>query len=45
MLSATRWLMAGDDEQGVLRQNVYDGLLARLRHAASERHNWPAKAL
>jgi len=38
--------LAGDDDHGMLRQGfiVYDGLLAWLRHAAEERHNWPAKA-
>jgi hypothetical protein len=38
--------MAGDDDHGLLRAGflVYDALLAWLRHAAQERHNWPAKA-
>jgi hypothetical protein len=38
--------MAGDDDHGMLRQGfmVYDALFAWLRHAANERHNWPAKA-
>ncbi len=38
--------MAGDDDHGMLRHGflVYDALFAWLRHAASERHNWPAKA-
>jgi rhodanese-related sulfurtransferase len=37
--------LAGDDDHAMLRQGfiVYDGLLAWLRHAADERHNWPAK--
>lgn len=38
--------MAGDGDHGLLRTGflVYDALLAWLRHAAQERHNWPAKA-
>ena len=38
--------LAGDDDHGMLRQGfiVYDALFAWLRLAASERHNWPAKA-
>jgi rhodanese-related sulfurtransferase len=38
--------LAGDDDHGLLRRGflIYDGLLAWLRHAASERHNRPAKA-
>jgi rhodanese-related sulfurtransferase len=38
--------LAGDDDHGLLRQGfmVYDALFAWLRHAAQERHNWPAKA-
>lgn len=38
--------LAGDDDHGMLQQGfmIYDGLLAYLRLAASERHNWPAKA-
>ena len=38
--------LAGDDDHGLLRHGfmVYDALLAWLRHAAQERHNWPAKA-
>ncbi|MGE0061152.1 MAG: chromate resistance protein ChrB domain-containing protein [Xanthobacteraceae bacterium] len=38
--------LAGDDDHGLLRNGflVYDGLFAWLRHAAAERHNWPAKA-
>lgn len=38
--------LAGDDDHGMLRQGfiVYDALFAWLRHAANERHNWPAKA-
>ena len=38
--------MAGDDDHGMLRNGfmVYDALFAWLRHAANERHNWPAKA-
>jgi rhodanese-related sulfurtransferase len=37
--------LAGDDDHGMLRHGfvVYDALLAWLRHAAAERHNWPAK--
>ena len=37
--------IAGDDDHGLLRHGfmVYDALLAWLRHAAQERHNWPAK--
>jgi len=35
-----------DDDHGMLRHGfmVYDALFAWLRHAAGERHNWPAKA-
>jgi rhodanese-related sulfurtransferase len=38
--------LAEDDDHGLLRHGfmVYDALLAWLRHAAQERHNWPAKA-
>lgn len=38
--------LAGDDDHGLLRKGfmVYDALFAWLRHAAQERHNWPAKA-
>ncbi|MEA2989195.1 MAG: hypothetical protein QOG83_1906 [Alphaproteobacteria bacterium] len=38
--------LAGDDDHGMLRHGfmVYDALFAWLRHAAGERHNWPAKA-
>ncbi|MBV9954913.1 MAG: chromate resistance protein [Pseudolabrys sp.] len=38
--------LAGDDDHGLLRRGfmVYDALFAWLRHAADERHNWPAKA-
>ena len=38
--------LAGDDDHGLLGQGfmVYDALLAWLRFAAAERHNWPAKA-
>jgi len=38
--------LAGDDDHGLLRRcfMVYDALFAWLRHAAGERHNWPAKA-
>jgi hypothetical protein len=38
--------LAGDDDHGLLRRGfiVYDALFAWLRFAASERHNWPAKA-
>jgi hypothetical protein len=37
--------LAGDDDHGMLRPGfmVYDALFAWLRHAAGERHNWPAK--
>jgi hypothetical protein len=37
--------LAGDDDHGMLRHGfmVYDALFAWLRHAAGERHNWPAK--
>lgn len=37
--------LAGDDDHGLLRQGflVYDALFAWIRHAAGERHNWPAK--
>jgi rhodanese-related sulfurtransferase len=36
--------LAGDDDQGMIAQGfaVYDALLAWSRHAAAERHNWPA---
>ena len=39
-------VLAGDDDHGQLRHGfmVYDALLAWLRFAAAERHNWPAKA-
>jgi rhodanese-related sulfurtransferase len=39
-------VLAGDDDHGLLRHGfaVYDALLAWSRHAAAERHNWPAKA-
>ena len=38
--------LAGDDDHAMLRHGfiVYDALYAWLRHAADERHNWPAKA-
>jgi rhodanese-related sulfurtransferase len=38
--------LAGDDDHGMIAQGfvVYDALLAWLRYAAEERHNWPAKA-
>jgi rhodanese-related sulfurtransferase len=38
--------LAGDDDHGLLERGfmVYDALFAWLRHAAEERHNWPAKA-
>jgi rhodanese-related sulfurtransferase len=38
--------LAGDDDHGMLRHGfmIYDALFAWLRLAASERHNWPAKA-
>jgi len=37
---------AGDDDHGMIANGflVYDALFAWLRHAAEERHNWPAKA-
>jgi rhodanese-related sulfurtransferase len=37
--------LAGDDDHGLLQKGfmVYDALLAYLRFAAQERHNWPAK--
>jgi hypothetical protein len=37
---------ARDDDHGLLERcfMVYDALLAWSRHAAEERHNWPAKA-
>jgi rhodanese-related sulfurtransferase len=36
--------LAGDDDHGLLTQGfmVYDALFAWTRHAAHERHNWPA---
>lgn len=36
---------AGDDDHGMIANGflVYDALFAWLRHAAEERHNWPAK--
>ena len=39
--------LAGDDDHGLLRQGfvIYDALFAWLRFAASERHNWPVKAV
>jgi rhodanese-related sulfurtransferase len=38
--------LAGDDDHGMIEHGfvVYDALLAWSRHAAEERHNWPAKA-
>ncbi|MEA2875407.1 MAG: hypothetical protein QOF14_603 [Hyphomicrobiales bacterium] len=38
--------LAGDDDHGMIERGfmVYDALLAWSRHAAEERHNWPAKA-
>lgn len=38
--------LAGDDDHGLIERGfmVYDALLAWSRQAASERHNWPAKA-
>ena len=38
--------LAGDDDHCLLQRGfmVYDALFAWLRHAADERHNWPAKA-
>ena len=37
--------LAGDDDHGLLQRGfmIYDALFAWLRHAADERHNWPAK--
>jgi len=39
-------VLAGDDDHGLLERGfmVYDALLAWLRFAAEERHNWPAMA-
>lgn len=39
--------LAGDDDRGMIERGfmVYDALLAWSRHAAQERHNWPAKAV
>lgn len=36
--------LAGDDDHGMIARGfmVYDALFAWLRHAAGERHNWPA---
>ncbi len=38
--------LSGDDDHGMIERGfmVYDALLAWSRHAAQERHNWPAKA-
>ena len=38
--------LAGDDDHGMIERGfmVYDALFAWSRHAAEERHNWPAKA-
>ncbi|TMJ00315.1 MAG: chromate resistance protein [Alphaproteobacteria bacterium] len=38
--------LAGDDDHAMIGRGfiVYDALLAWSRHAAAERHNWPAKA-
>jgi rhodanese-related sulfurtransferase len=38
--------LAGDDDHGMIARGfiVYDALFTWLRHAAQERHNWPAKA-
>lgn len=38
--------LSGDDDHGMIERGfmVYDALFAWLRHAAEERHNWPAKA-
>jgi rhodanese-related sulfurtransferase len=38
--------LAGDDDHAMIARGfiVYDALLAWSRHAAEERHNWPAKA-
>jgi len=38
--------LAGDDDHGMIERGfiVYDALFTWLRHAAEERHNWPAKA-
>jgi len=38
--------LAQDDDHGLLRRgfSVYDALLAWLRFASGEKHNWPAKA-
>jgi rhodanese-related sulfurtransferase len=39
-------VLAGDDDHGMIARGfaVYDALFAWARHAADERHNWPAKA-
>ena len=39
-------ITSGDDDHGLLRHGfvVYDALVAWLRFAANERHNWPARA-
>ena len=36
----------GDDDHAMIERGfmVYDALFAWSRHAAEERHNWPAKA-
>jgi rhodanese-related sulfurtransferase len=38
--------LAGDDDHAMIERGfmVYDALFAWSRHAAEERHNWPAKA-
>ncbi len=38
--------LAGDDDHALLDRGfvMYDALYAWARHAAGERHNWPAKA-
>ena len=42
----TQKQLAGDDDHALLERGfvVYDALLAWLRFAAEERHNWPVKA-
>jgi rhodanese-related sulfurtransferase len=37
--------LAGDDDHGLLQRGfvIYDALFAWTRHAAEERHNWPAR--
>jgi rhodanese-related sulfurtransferase len=39
-------VLAGDDDHGMIARGfvIYDALFAWARHAAEERHNWPARA-